>query len=93
MEAALRYHTDVVGMLLSRREGTQHAVDWQSYEGVVTCWLLAFGRAHHGWINEFDSCLEGWTNKRKPNRWMNTWLRLSREAGSVVQMVGRTQLV
>ena len=49
MEAALWYHTDVVGMLLSRREGTQHDVDWESYEGVLTYWLLAYGRAHHGW--------------------------------------------
>ena len=23
--------------------GTQHDVDWQSYEGVVTSWLLAYG--------------------------------------------------
>ena len=49
MAAALWYHTDVVAMLLSRRAGTQHDVDWQSYEGTVTCWLLAYGKAHHGW--------------------------------------------
>ena len=43
MEAALGCHTDVVVMQLSRRTGTQHDVDWQSYEGIMTYWLLAYG--------------------------------------------------
>ena len=54
MEAALWYHTDVVGVLLSRRAGTPHDVDLQSYEGIVMCWLLAYGNAHHGWTGELD---------------------------------------
>ena len=54
MEAALWYHTDVVGMLLSKRAGTQHDLDWQSYEGVVTYWLLAYGKAHHRWTSEIN---------------------------------------
>ena len=59
MEAALWYHTDVVSTLLRRRAGTAHDVDWQSYEGKMTCWLLKYVKTHPGWTKNLTRTKSG----------------------------------
>ena len=84
MQAVLWYHIDVVSMVLSRRAGTLHDINWQSYEGIVMYWMLAYGKAHHGWTKAVKKYQESMTNKCKPNHWVNVKARLSHKATSMV---------